>query len=83
MPSTEVWLSAIYAVYPSNAEQIKTELANLYRMSNPDIGFLTGYAHRGQSDLLLQVSPFADHQYKGILQEIEPKFSDYLPLVTE
>ena len=79
----QVWLSAIHVTYRNNKENVGPKLADLSRISNPNIGFLSGHYHTEQSDLLRQVSPFNAPQYKRLSQIITPGFCDTLPLITK
>ena len=82
MPATEIWLSAIHAVYSNNTQQVKAQLANLHRISSPDIGFLSGRYHTRQSSLFQKVSPFANPQYKFSSRKITSKSHTQLPNIT-
>ena len=82
-PSTEVWLSAIHVVYYNNTEQVNTGLANLSRVSNPDIVFLSGHDHSQQRPLLQRASPFTSPQYNRRARTVSPEFSDGLPRITD
>lgn len=81
-PST-VWLSAIHTVYKNNTRQVKTELANLSRITNPNIGFLSVHNHAQQSHLLPQISPFVSTQYNRQERTLSPKYNDVLPAITQ
>ena len=81
--SSTVWLSAIHTAYNNNIEQIKTRLANLSQITNPDIGFLSGHNNAQQHHLLRQVSPFVSAQYNHRERTLSPKYNDVLPAITK
>ena len=81
--SSTVWLSAIHTAYNNNMEQVKTRLANLSQITNPDIGFLSGHNNVQQHHLLQQVSPFVNTQYNHRERNLSPKHNDVLPAITQ
>ena len=81
--SSTVWLSAIHTAYNNNMEQVKTRLANLSQITNPDIGFLSGHNNAQQHYLLQQVSPFVSGQYNHRERNLSPKHNDVLPVITQ
>ena len=80
--STHVWLSAIHATYRNNTQQVGPNLANFSRITEPDIGFLSGNYHTVHPSLLHQVSPFREPQYVHYEGQITSEFNDILPMLT-
>ena len=79
----ERWLSAIHAVYSSNVEEVKGDLAKICYIAKPNVGFLSGHNHNQQYGLLQQASPFSSPQYKQWRLGLVPQFENFLPKITQ
>ena len=81
-PHSNVWVSAIHAVYDDNKNAVQQSLNSLVDRLNPDVCFTS--THSKSKSLLSEVWSFADDGYDVICQDnVQSSFSGELEAITQ
>ena len=81
-PNSNVWVSAIHAVYDDNKDVLQQSLKLLVDRFNPDVCFAS--THILSKPLLSEVWSFADDRYDVISHDdVQPSFVDELAEITQ
>ena len=81
-PNSNVWVSAIHAVYDDNKNPVRQSLNSLVDRLNPDVCFTS--THSKSKSLLSEVWSFADDGYDVICQDnVQSSFSGELEAITQ